>query len=301
MARWIECEETALTITVYVDGLDSSYSKSDRRITWEIYDDDGDLVGQKSGRLGAEIESSPSVTFKNLAPDSKYEIWYRIYTDSGSIDVSDYTSANTNMIEPYIWDIDVDYGKEDVRIYWDCDEYISGKTTFSIFAQQQGDDRWWPKKENLTRPPSSYTSISVDKYNVKYRIKIIAYYQGEEQDYDTDSFTVPPISPGAWEWTTQELRALKNKGTMSTITATRWNSFISWLNDVIGYCAAMDDEDYSQIPSSAKLGSDKILYADDWNAIDYYSRAVAGYSHSEVEKRLNYLWKLYYWFNRYYE
>ncbi len=56
----------------------------------------------------------------------------------------------------------------------------------------------------------------------------------------------------------------------------------------------MDDEDYSQIPSSAKLGSDKILYADDWNAIDYYSRAVAGYSHSEVEKRLNYLWKLYY-------
>lgn len=283
MAHSIKYDKiTAFSVTVHLEGLDDEYSKNDRHIRWSIYDEDGEFISKTPFEdLSGKISKTPSVTFYDLIPNTRYEIYYYIYPDGYAWEANGDDYFRTNRIRPSIWDIITSYGKEDVRIYWDCEEHTSG-VYYEIYARQRDTSEWY-LKETLSSPPRRYTSIAVNKYNVNYEVKIIAFYDDEEQGSDTERFLVPPISPGPWTWTNAEWEALTNKGKMKTITVDRWNSFISWLNDVIGYRAALDGQDYAQIPSSAKAKSDKILYARDWNAINYYSRAITEYSYFSVE------------------
>lgn len=302
MAREIVYDEiTAFSVTAHIEGLDETYEQNDRHIRWSIYDEDRDPIELKPFKdLKGGIYKSPTVTFENLEIKTKYIIYYYIYPDSYAWDTNGEDTFRTLGFDPDIWKINTDYGKEDVRIYWDCEGHVSG-VTYKILAREKGSGNEWVEKASLSKPPKNYTSIEVNKYKVTYEVKVTAFYDGEEYGNDTDDFSVPPLSPGPWEWTTAEWKALTENGETKTITVERWNRFISWLNDVIGYRAAEEDQDYAQIPNSAKAGSDKILYANSWNAIDYYSSLITGHTHIEVYPRMSCLWKLYYKFNRSYE
>ena len=73
-------------------------------------------------------------------------------------------------------------------------------------------------------------------------------------------------------------------GLCSTITRTRWNDFIAWARTVIDYINNRDGTRYEAIPTAANMGTDKILTAEAWNAVDYYARVACGSTHTEVQK-----------------
>lgn len=176
---------------------------------------------------------------------------------------------------PYIYDIDTSYGLDDVRIYWDVEnEHVNG-TTYYFYAKKSGGSYYY-KTEATKVPSSGYTSIDVDSFNTTYYVYIKAEYEGEYEESSAESFIVELTIPNPWNWTTTEKNVFNNNGLISTITRTRWNNFISWAQTIIAYINDRDGASHATIPNSAVMGTDKILYAESWNAVDYYSRVACG-------------------------
>ena len=114
MARTIGYLTAETAIRVRVEGLDESYSRSDRYIDWWIYDEDDDEYDSKYGTaVGAGASNTPWVTFEDLQPDSKYTVKYELfYSSNGSSGLDSsvkgskviYTDAPPPEIEYFAWD-----------------------------------------------------------------------------------------------------------------------------------------------------------------------------------------------------
>ena len=291
--KTIEIYSDEKSITVSVSGFDGKtnyprdfyikYKRESQSSSYYNYLGDGYMA------VAANV--APDDPWENyqdgLWDDTSYSVKITVY-NSNTIDVvwewEKEAAISTDPLPvvvpvPYIWDIDTSYGLSDVRIYWDVDEHVSG-TYYTIYVKKSGGSYY--KKATATKVPSSgYTSISVDSFNTTYYVYIEAEYDGEYEESDSETFKITLTVPSAWSWTTAEKNAFNNNGLISTITRTRWNNFIAWARTVIAYINNRDSASYDQIPNSANMGTDKVLYAESWNAVDYYSR------------------KLFYKFNRY--
>lgn len=75
------------------------------------------------------------------------------------------------------------------------------------------------------------------------------------------------VKPDTWYWTLGESSAFNNKGSITNLTRVRWNDFIDRVNEAIEYGITVKKYSMSYISSSNKMGSDKIMYATDFNAV----------------------------------
>ena len=276
--KTIEIESDDSSITVYVSGFSTvnydrifyiKYKKSSQSTSNYAVIDYMEVPG------GKDPDDPWEAYQKDLKADTTYSIKITVFNNENYEVVWEWEktsaiSTDPKIPIPTIEKIDTSRGRSDVRVYWDVDSHTSG-TIYTIYVKEKGGS-YYNKLSTTKVPSSGYSSIEVDKYKTIYYIYIEADYDGMIEESGTKTFEVDLIIPDTWIWTLSERDAFNNKGLVSTITQTRWNNFISWARDVIAYINDRDSVSNNQIPNNANMKDDKILYADSWNAIDYYSR-----------------------------
>lgn len=116
MAAIKESSITSSTISVYISGLDTSYSKDDRQIAWYI---DGTLSG--SDTLKSGVSKSSVWTFKGLKSNRTYTIKATIFNPTWSVnttlekdfDTESEGGAETppeDLIEGWSWSVTIKSG-----------------------------------------------------------------------------------------------------------------------------------------------------------------------------------------------
>lgn len=266
-------------------------------------------LGEGYLEVAADVDpDDPWVTYQDgLWSETTYSVKIVVYNNSTYNIVWEWEEESAITTDakvpiPTINSVDTSNGISDVKIYWDVDEHVSG-TEYIIYVSTSKNGTYYEKTDIIKKVPTSgYTSISVDKYDTTYWVYVEASYDGETEISNKKSFSIALEVPSTWSWTEAEKGALNNHGQVSTITKSRWNNFIAWARTVIAYLNAKNGKSYEQIPNEADMGTDKILYAESWNAIDYYSRVACGNNgHVTRSSRRSCKRKLFYRFNRYFK
>jgi hypothetical protein len=85
----------------------------------------------------------------------------------------------------------------------------------------------------------------------------------------SDQVTVTTLSnrPANWEWTSAELNLFNNGGAVSNISYTRWNAFISRVQEFVVYYNAKNNTSVPSVTSATMTASDRTLTATRFNLV----------------------------------
>lgn len=246
-------EATGTTITVRVDGLDSSYSRNDRTITWYIDGSEKDTVS-----LGAYVSQSGTYQFTGLKPSTSYTIGASIYYTSNGVGatkildnvpmstanwatsqksglgtVSSSKTASWTLSAATICYASVKFSKSGTVTFYstgstDTRGYLSTSTPF----------------DNTNGYPSSILAEDDDSngnYNFKftYAVSASTTYYIWVRGYDTGTtgsttlnieYSDIPDTPSVFEWS-----AVKQQGGEFNLTATEWKNLQTKVNEVRTY------------------------------------------------------------------
>lgn len=146
------------------------------------------------------------------------------------------------------------------KVSWTTSSYPSG-LSFVVYKKKSVDSSWVLVNNNAISP----TYVSVDLTG-SYMFLVEAYVNGTIKDSKYVSLNMALTKPSLWYWTSTETNAF-NKGSIKNLSQGRWNEFISKINSCITYKNKTSGTYYSLIQDSARMQSDKILYANSWNII----------------------------------
>ena len=127
---------------------------------------------------------------------------------------------------------------------------------------------------DTTIPPytgEAYFSYRGLSSNTWYHLDVKIYNSDKSMMYahlSTDAATAPaPVE--SWHWTDQELYALKNHGHITAITYSRWNEFCERVNATCVAAGSSWLNDFGSFEQTKMTYSDKLLYANKFNAVRY--------------------------------
>lgn len=182
--------------------------------------------------------STTIYTISNLLSGTTYEFQIKVYHTISSTYDSDYSSSvyGTTLTAPpsaltglYVTNITA----TTATAYWNSS---SGATSYTVLL----------KRGTTTIVNTSTTSTSRSfsglLSNSLHTLTVTPTNSGGSGTSQTVSFTtlIGYTKPADWIWTTTELNAINNNGAFSTITATRWNSFLDRVEDFINYFNAVN-------------------------------------------------------------
>lgn len=110
------------------------------------------------------------------------------------------------------------------------------------------------------------STINFDKSGTFY-VWINLFDNGSYIGSILKSFTTSLSKPSSWSWTQSELNAFANKGEITLLTRTRWNSFLSQINLAISFYNSSRGGSLAQISSGEIMGTDKIMYAVSFSSV----------------------------------
>lgn len=242
-------------ISVYIRGLDTNYSKSDRTIYWYYGTSNSNYTQSGTSTLSSGVSSSGVYTFNNLSRNTTYYIkakitysggekelsyitattddWYFFhYSDMGQI--SDTTSRYMNFAIGEVGWFSVSFANSGTATFYTTGstDTIGTISTSNNFNYSTG----WPTTR-LIAPVDG----GGDGGNFKFTYDVTAgttyyvwarYYYGSTS-CNTTVYVVPPSytsKPSSFSWTTTKVQGNEFK-----LTAAEWNALQAKVNEVREY------------------------------------------------------------------
>lgn len=162
---------------------------------------------------------------------------------------------------------DTSYSKGDRSLYWYLNGSLKHTTSLGAYVYSGGDYTFY----GLT-PDTGYNILAIVT-NGNWTSEFSAYIW-------TDRRSV--IRPSDWNWTSSEIHAFNNNGSIKALSQSRWNSFIDRINAYVDYVNDLDRRSISHIPSSCYMGSDKLMYATSFNQVVEKIKEITGHSLSGI-------------------
>ena len=185
-------------------------------------------------------------------------VWYRVGGSGGIVSVQ--TSSCGTLSTPNLHTLNS--GTD--NIYVRCTTVANANqyefNRGSVYASTS--NPWW-----------TFTGLSPDtEYFVRFRAKDTSGKYNSSSWSSWYQIRTDPLipRPSNWSWTSAETTAFNNQGTTVTLTASRWNSFLSRID---AFC---DYKGVSRLPSYVYRTSGSVLYASDFRVVSNKIHSMSG-------------------------
>ena len=213
----VQANKRSINIYVYVDDYEE-------RLKYRIFcrEDDGEEAIVDTTKSS---KTDFAYTIRGLERGVKYAInvGLVVYDEEAGHDVTYWAGKQTAttiwMTAPSARVLSVDGSTIYIRISnWDSDS-----ETFLVRANG------YFKADGSVDEDASKVELSFDRFNYTYDIEVYTYDEDNHRSepYEFEATTGPLKK---WTWSSTEKRAFNNHGNASTLTATRWKNFCTYIN-----------------------------------------------------------------------
>ena len=250
---------TTTSFQARIAGLDTSYSRSDRYIEWEL-----DGVGKGTTSIASYATASAYKSFTGLSPSTMYYVKGTIYWTDAGIWYNTFFDDFVNTLTPTpvvppptsVWFTNV--STSTIRFNWT--NMMEATDGYDVYFKLTSD----PSYTYIGRTYSTDSYFSGLSSGTSYSFGVRCVTSGGETStikYATQSTSSAPSRPSNWSWTTAELSAFNNRGAITTLTYLRWNDFVTKVNAFRTY------KGLSTISASMSSG-DRVMTAARFNTVN---------------------------------
>ena len=153
-------------------------------------------------------------------------------------------------------------GQMSATFYWNSED-VQDSHYFRLYLRHSSDPVNTYSNVKLSYTATSY-AYKFTRTGTYYAHIVVYDSSGTELSRSPSSGDISVLSTYSIEgfsWTTSELTAFNNQGQITSLTRDRWNSFLDYVDRCVDYYNAKNGTSCAKLPSSVRMGADKIMYA----------------------------------------
>ena len=158
------------------------------------------------------------------------------------------------------------YGQKKATFSWKTSDVQSGNSLV-LYLKHSDDSSFGAVYPSISSTSYTYLFSRIGTY---YAYITLINSSGTILSRSPTSGTISvqsTYSIAGFDWTSAELNAFNNKGDIKTLTRTRWNSFLDYVDRCVDYYNAKNGTSYSKLSSSVRMGTDRIMYASSFKEV----------------------------------
>lgn len=224
----------------------------------------GSYSGTYLGSLGGASSTNQGVQY-TFPYNKLYYVWAEFIPRDGSgstktsqiaVDlrlpvVSEFTCSTNQLVGTFDWNI----------------SNMSDSYSYKLYIKFSSDSSYSYVSPSYSATSYSYTFARVGTYYCHIVIYNDAGDEVSRSPSSGDITVVTSYNVTDFAWTSNELDAFNSRRSFSTLTKSRWNEFIDYINACVPYFNAKNGTSCDTLSASVKVGNDGVLYANDFKLI----------------------------------